>query len=267
MDVLWFLLGGVAGAAIAWLLLQRLSDRRVAESEARVAADLAHARAEAREADLAHAETKERLIALQARCAELEAALARERAELAAARERLVQLEARATALAEAKARLERIEAELARQRAGAAPAPAVAPPAAPPSATPPSAAGPAAEAAEELRRLDARLAMLPAGSSARALLLRRRGELLAHRDRPPAAAPAAPPPAPVAPDDLKLIKGIGPVLERRLHELGVRSFADLAALTPARVKEIDEAIEFPGRIERERWIEQARELLERRPR
>lgn len=267
MDAIWFLLGIVVGAAIAWFFLQRLSDRRLAEAEALVARELEHARAQARDADLAHAETKERLIALQARTRELEATLECERAELAAARERLVQLEARAAALAEAQARLEQVEVELARQRAGS-PAPAA------PAAAPTAPAAPTGPS-EELRRLDARLAMLPAGSSARALLLKQRAELVAHADRPPAprtapsppAPPAEPPAAsvPAAPDDLKLIKGVGPVLERRLHELGVKSFADLAALTPERVKEIDEAIEFPGRIERERWIEQAKEFLRRR--
>jgi predicted flap endonuclease-1-like 5' DNA nuclease len=277
MEAIWFLLGIVVGAAIVWFLLQRLSDRRVAESEERVRHDLAHAQAQARDADLAHAETKERLIALQARLSGLEASLERERAELVAARERLVQLEGRAAAVAEAQARLERVEAELARRRAGTAAAAEPAPDTTTPIATAPAATATAVPAVasgpgEELRRLDARLAMLPAGSSARALLLKRRAELVARTDRRPAAAPpaaaAAPPPAAPAPprkDDLKLVKGIGPVLERRLHELGVRSFADLAALTPARVKEIDEAIEFPGRIERERWIEQAKELLARR--
>lgn len=275
MEAIWFLLGIVVGAAIVWFLLQRLSDQRVAESEARVRRELEHAQGEARDADLAHAETKERLIALQARVTELEGVLEGERAELAAARGRLVQLESRAAAVAEAQARLERVEAELARQRA-ATPAPEPTPVPAAAAAGSPAAVGPSGPA-EELRRLDARLAMLPAGSSARALLLRRRQELAARAEHLP--APAGPPPAsapPTAPsrreraapagDDLKLIKGIGPVLERRLHELGVRTFADLAALTPARVKEIDEAIDFPGRIERERWIEQARDLLARRP-
>lgn len=272
MGAIWFLLGIVVGAAVVWFLLQRLSDRRVAETEARVERELDHARTQARDADLAHAETKERLIALQARTRELEATLERERAELTAARERLVQLEARAATLAEAQTRLERAEAELARLRA--APTGPAAPGAPAATAAPPAPAAPTGPS-EELRRLDARLAMLPAGSSARALLLKQRAELVARADRPPAPRtappPAAPPPeppaarAPAAPDDLKLIKGIGPVLERRLHELGVRSFADLAALTPERVKEIDEAIEFPGRIERERWIEQAKEFLRSR--
>ena len=33
--------------------------------------------------------------------------------------------------------------------------------------------------------------------------------------------------------DDFKLIKGIGPAIERRLHEVGITSFAQLAALSP----------------------------------
>lgn len=319
MEAVWFLLGIVVGAAVAWIVLQRLSDRRVAEAEERVAAELAHAREQARDADVAHAETKDRLFALQARLQEAEAQVERERAELLACRERLVQLESRAAAVAEARARLEQVEAELARRQTTApvasptrpAPAPTVAAPAAPAAAAAEpapvaavrpgeAAAAPArpAEPAEELRRLDAKLAMLPAGSSARALLLKRRQELVARIEHPPAPVVPPPPPAPVEPapapapaavaaplspvpaaeppapstahrrappDDLKLIKGIGPVLERRLHELGVRSFADLAALTPERVAEIDHAIDFPGRIERERWIEQAKELLARR--
>ncbi|MEJ5232208.1 MAG: hypothetical protein WHV64_08415, partial [Geminicoccaceae bacterium] len=95
MDAIWFLLGIVVGAALAWLVLQRLSDRRVTEAEERVAAELAHARAQATDADQAHAETKERLIAVQARLQEAEAALERRQAELVAAQNRLAALEAR----------------------------------------------------------------------------------------------------------------------------------------------------------------------------
>jgi predicted flap endonuclease-1-like 5' DNA nuclease len=277
MDAIWFLLGIVVGAALAWLVLQRLSDRRVAEAEERVAAELAHARAQATDADQAHAETKERLIAVQARLQEAEAALERRKAELVAAQNRLAALEAR---LEEAEAACRRLEAELAETRRSVARPTEAAPVASAPATSASATAAPeparASGPEEELRRLDARLAMLPAGSSARALLLKRRAELVARIEHPPVPhlppPPPAPPPGPLparsepARDDLKLIKGIGPVLERRLHELGVKSFADLATLTPERVKEIDEAIEFPGRIERERWIEQAKELLARRP-
>ena len=76
-----------------------------------------------------------------------------------------------------------------------------------------------------------------------------------------PLLTPAAPVSAARAEDDLTEIKGIGKVIERRLHELGVTSFRQLAELSPAEAKRINEAIDFPGRIEREHWIEQARAL------
>ena len=54
--------------------------------------------------------------------------------------------------------------------------------------------------------------------------------------------------------DDLKRIDGIGPELERRLHRLGITSFAQLAALAPA------ERGELTARLP-EGWLEQARRL------
>lgn len=40
-------------------------------------------------------------------------------------------------------------------------------------------------------------------------------------------------------PDDLKIIKGIGPEIERRLHAAGVKSFVQLAELTPLDLENI----------------------------
>lgn len=45
--------------------------------------------------------------------------------------------------------------------------------------------------------------------------------------------------PAPVVPDDLIVIKGIGPVINRKLNEAGVFTFEQLGALTPTRLREI----------------------------
>ena len=100
------------------------------------------------------------------------------------------------------------------------------------------------------------------AGVQARSL--RPPGSAGADRLDPHTAALAAPAPAPEAKaaDDLTEIKGIGKVIERRLRELGVTSFRQLAELSPEEAKRINEAIDFPGRIEREHWIEQARALL-----
>ncbi len=73
-----------------------------------------------------------------------------------------------------------------------------------------------------------------------------------------------APTPASHERDDLKIIKGIGPVLERWLHGQQIYRFAQLAALDDAGIAALDGALEdFPGRIVREAWVPQARELIE----
>lgn len=92
---------------------------------------------------------------------------------------------------------------------------------------------------------------------------------------RPPAAGsppsppapqppPPTPPPAAKTPDDLKRIHGVGPALERTLNGLGVTRFEQIAAWTRADVERIDEHLRFRGRIERDDWIGQARELAAR---
>lgn len=66
----------------------------------------------------------------------------------------------------------------------------------------------------------------------------------------------------PGAPDDLKLIVGVGPVLERMLHQLGVTTFRQIAYWSERDVDEFDAKLhEFPGRIRRDAWVTQAREL------
>lgn len=65
----------------------------------------------------------------------------------------------------------------------------------------------------------------------------------------------------PAKPDDLRRLIGIGPVNERLLHKEGITTFAQIAAWTAADVKRVEEVLQFDGRIERERWIEQAKLL------
>ncbi|MBC7163895.1 MAG: 50S ribosomal protein L21 [Roseovarius sp.] len=67
--------------------------------------------------------------------------------------------------------------------------------------------------------------------------------------------------PAPARSDDLKRLSGVGPALEKKLHAAGVTSFAQIAAWTPEEVAAFDEKLNFKGRIAREGWIDQAREL------
>jgi predicted flap endonuclease-1-like 5' DNA nuclease len=87
-----------------------------------------------------------------------------------------------------------------------------------------------------------------------------RRGS--APKPSPRKAAEPAPAPGPAAKaDDLTVIKGIGKVIEKKLHEMGITSFRQIAAMTPEDAHRVNEAIEFPGRVEREHWIEQARTL------
>ncbi len=66
--------------------------------------------------------------------------------------------------------------------------------------------------------------------------------------------------------DDLKVINGIGPVIEKSLNRRGIRSWEQLASLVAKDVKAIDEALDFPGRIAREQWVKQAKDLVRRYP-
>jgi branched-chain amino acid transport system ATP-binding protein len=63
-------------------------------------------------------------------------------------------------------------------------------------------------------------------------------------------------------PDKLTLIKGIGPVNERKLHDHGIYHFEQIAAWTEADVKEAEAYLDFDGRIAREDWIGQAKTLM-----
>jgi predicted flap endonuclease-1-like 5' DNA nuclease len=62
--------------------------------------------------------------------------------------------------------------------------------------------------------------------------------------------------------DDLKLIKGIGPQNEERLHALGIWHFNQIAAWSPENVEWVGTYLAFPGRIEREDWVAQAAGLV-----
>ncbi|MFT7758965.1 UNVERIFIED_CONTAM: hypothetical protein ODX46_23470, partial [Salmonella enterica subsp. enterica serovar Enteritidis] len=63
------------------------------------------------------------------------------------------------------------------------------------------------------------------------------------------------------SPDNLTLIKGIGPVNERRLNEHGIFHFDQIAAWKKADVIAAEAYLAFDGRIAREDWIGQAKKL------
>ena len=62
-------------------------------------------------------------------------------------------------------------------------------------------------------------------------------------------------------PDDLKEISGIGPVIEEKLNSMGIYHFSQIAAFTDRDIELVNNGIDFPGRIERDSWLEQAAEL------
>ena len=64
------------------------------------------------------------------------------------------------------------------------------------------------------------------------------------------------------APDDLKLIVGIGPVLERMLQQMGITTYRQIARWSERDIDDYDAKLaEFPGRIRRDGWVTQARSL------
>ncbi|MEZ5500977.1 MAG: hypothetical protein R3E77_16295 [Steroidobacteraceae bacterium] len=106
--------------------------------------------------------------------------------------------------------------------------------------------------------------------------IARLRRELDELRSAPPAAAVMQVTPAtaprrvvpPLAPprtaqprrDDLKLIHGIGPKIERLLNRNGINTFAQIAAWKAADIKAIEKLLpEFQGRIKRDNWIKGAK--------
>jgi small subunit ribosomal protein S2 len=63
------------------------------------------------------------------------------------------------------------------------------------------------------------------------------------------------------AADDLKKISGVGPVLEKKLNDLGITTYAQIADLKKDEIAQIDDALSFKGRIDRDDWKKQARDL------
>ena len=76
------------------------------------------------------------------------------------------------------------------------------------------------------------------------------------------AASPASDEPDSAAADDLTKIKGVGQVLKGKLNQLGITTFKQIAEFTEADMERVNEVLDFPGRIQRERWVEQAKDLV-----
>jgi large subunit ribosomal protein L21 len=66
--------------------------------------------------------------------------------------------------------------------------------------------------------------------------------------------------------DDVTLIGGVGPVLKKKLEAAGYGTLASIAALSADDIAKLDAELKLGGRIERDEWIEQAKELMAGKP-
>lgn len=66
--------------------------------------------------------------------------------------------------------------------------------------------------------------------------------------------------------DDLKLINGVGPFIEQKLNNLGIYTFEQISQFDDELSNQVTDAIEFfPGRIQRDDWVGQAKILLQQK--
>ena len=136
-------------------------------------------------------------------------------------------------------------------------PAPKAAPKAAAPKAAAPK---PAAPKAAKTKAAVAKVpAPKPAAKPAAKPVAAKAKAAPAPKSAPKAAAAKA---KVSVPDNLELLKGLGPKVNAMLKALGVTSFAQVASWTAADVAEIDGKLgAFAGRISRDNWIDQAKYL------
>ena len=97
--------------------------------------------------------------------------------------------------------------------------------------------------------------------------------EILTGGAKPKAAAKKAAPkaeakaaPAAAAGEDIELIAGIGPTLKKKLVAAGINGWKQVAEWSDADIERIDAELNLRGRIQREEWVEQAKELLAGKP-
>ncbi|GAB3504868.1 hypothetical protein GCM10027341_35790 [Spirosoma knui] len=66
--------------------------------------------------------------------------------------------------------------------------------------------------------------------------------------------------------DDLKIIVGVGPFLEKKLNAVGIYTFQQIANFSEEDTERVNDVIEFfPGRIQRDDWVGQAARLVKQK--
>ena len=64
---------------------------------------------------------------------------------------------------------------------------------------------------------------------------------------------------------DLKLISGIGPFIEEKLNALEIYTYRQISNFNEEDISNVHKAVKsFPGRIERDDWVGQAKRLMEK---
>lgn len=255
MTFFYVLLAFIVGLLIGWFLWGRLRDEL-----ARAQGDLDSVRTER---DRLKSDAK-RLTGDLESCANARADLERQLREAKSASSSAAPLKASSATVSAAPAKPAPAKPAASSPAKAAASKPATASKTA--TATKPAAAKPAAAAASKPTKAPA---PKPAASKAAtaAKPAKPAAAVAANAAKAPAAKAAAPKTAkaksakPSGADDLRRLIGIGPVNERRLKEHGITTFAQIAGWTAADVKRVEEYLQFDGRIERERWIEQAKLL------
>ena len=61
--------------------------------------------------------------------------------------------------------------------------------------------------------------------------------------------------------DDLKRVRGVGVLIEKKLNSMGITTYAQIANWSASDIDRVSNVLDFKGRIERENWVEQARIL------
>ncbi len=279
MGFIWFLLGLVIGLLVAWFFLSARYRKDLAEHEASWGAKLrasheetAEARGRLAAAEATAQEAKAQEDAATSRAAAFEQELTASRDALEEAR---LLANERGDKLSAAKTEAEELRGRLANEasaRAGLeqklAAQPAVAGPAEADRAEETRLRGAVAAGETRIRELEAQLAQAQAERTA------------TPASEPTTAAAATPESnaeeAPALtlkrypgedgaagdPDDLTRIKGIGAVLKGKLNGLGITTFQQIAGFTAEDIERINAVLDFPGRIEREKWVEQARDFM-----
>lgn len=62
--------------------------------------------------------------------------------------------------------------------------------------------------------------------------------------------------------DDLSKLTGVGKVMVGKLNEAGITTFKQIAELTAEGIAELDEKVAAKGKIERDDWVQQAKDLM-----